>query len=77
MENQGRFIIANGVFVQFLGGAKDVVIPSGVVRIGPGAFHGYDVETVTIPEGVIEIGNNCFNDCKNLNSFLFPYYTAN
>lgn len=72
MENQGRFIIANGVFVQFLGGAKDVVIPSGVVRIGPGAFHGYDVETVTIPEGVIEIGNNCFNDCKNLKRVTIP-----
>ena len=72
MSTQDNFIINNGKLIQFLGGTKEVVIPDGVVEIGAGAFHGYDIESVCIPDGVIEIGNNCFNNCKHLKTVIIP-----
>ena len=62
----------NKSVVQFSGNEKNVVIPAGVTRIGPGAFWGYGVETVYIPDGVAEIGDNCFNGCKQLREVRIP-----
>lgn len=71
-EKSGNFIIVNDTVIQFLGGTKEAVIPAGVVRIGSGAFHGYNVESVYIPDGVTTIGDNCFNDCKQLKWVRIP-----
>lgn len=71
-KSNARFIIVNDTFIQFLGGDKHVIIPDGVVKLGAGAFHGYNVETIYIPDGVVEIGNNCFNNCKSLKRVRVP-----
>lgn len=72
MGGQGRFIINNGILIQFLGGTDDVVIPDGVIEIGAGAFRSYNVKSVHIPDGVVAIGDNCFTNCKYLKKIRIP-----
>lgn len=40
-------------------------IPTGVTKIGKGAFSGRDIETLTIPTSVCSIGTFAFNLCNN------------
>lgn len=47
-------------------GLTDVTIPSGVTRIGYGAFFSTGLKTVEIPETVTGMGWNAFNGCKYL-----------
>ena len=49
-----------------------VVVPDSVEAIGPGAFEGSDVMTVTLPEGLLKIGDRAFANCIDLDSINFP-----
>ncbi len=49
-----------------------VVIPEGVVAIGPRAFDASYVQEVIIPDTVKEIGNEAFLRCNNLETVVFP-----
>ncbi len=51
----------------------DLVIPSGVSRIGSYAFYYMkSIKSVTIPEGVTYIGQYAFSACDSLQSVLLP-----
>lgn len=57
--------------------ASSVEIPSSiegvpVTVIGPSAFQGCSLTSVTIPDSVTEIGNYAFNMCTSLTSVTFP-----
>ena len=59
--------IENGVLIKYKGKAKEVVIPSSVTSIGPGAF--YDCSSLTsisIPDSVTSIGDSAFYGCSSL-----------
>ena len=47
-------------------GCKNTVIPNSVTAIGPIAFEGSGVTSMTIPNSVTSIGDYAFNDCHAL-----------
>ena len=68
-----RALIMNNVLLAFAPyGAKQLVIPSGVTRVGEMAcVNCKELESVIIPEGVQQIGMHAFNGC-NLSSLRLP-----
>lgn len=62
----GGFEISGGILKSYTGEDRNVVIPSGVSEIGPEAFRGSAIETVTIPGNVRRVGSRAFYDCGNL-----------
>ena len=62
----------NLVVTDFIKEQQRVIIPEGVVAIGPRAFDASYVQEVIIPDTVKEIGNEAFLRCKNLESVVFP-----
>lgn len=69
---QGAYTVPNTVTnigddaFNLCSGLTDVTIPSGVTRIGYGAFFSTSLKTVEIPETVTGMGWNAFNGCKYL-----------
>ena len=69
---QGAYTVPNTVTnigddaFNLCSGLTDVTIPSGVTRIGYGAFFSTSLKTVDIPETVTGMGWNAFNGCKYL-----------
>jgi len=52
---------------------KEIVVESGVTRIGGAAFRGCaNLTQVTLPEGLTEIGTSAFADCVSLTAITFP-----
>ena len=50
---------------------RQVVIPSGVEKIGNYWFEGADIEKITIPASVREIGADAFHGCEKLREIIF------
>ena len=50
----------------------NVAIPTGVTRIGDGAFNDCDMSAVTIPDSVKTIGYGAFCSCDNLTEIKIP-----
>ena len=57
---ENGFVIKDGVLVQYLGDATDVVIPSGVTSIEGGAFKQRNFESITVPGTVKCIKSGTF-----------------
>ncbi len=67
------FEISNGVLKKYRGPSGDVIIPSGVTKIGYIAFIDCAyITSVTVPEGVLEIGSRAFKRCSALKSVKLP-----
>lgn len=54
------FIIKNGILKKYMGVARKVVIPKGVIAIGEEAFAEQMLTEVIIPQGVTSIGSYTF-----------------
>lgn len=64
-----EFEIEKNVLIGYLGNSKDVVIPSGVIRIDSEVFHNNEIiKSVIIPKSVEEIGYAAFREMDNLES---------
>ena len=50
---------------------SNVVIESGVTRIGENAFKNCSVQKITIPNSVKTIGNSAFSDCSSLETVCY------
>lgn len=73
MANNGDFIIANGVLVEYLGLGGDVAVPDGVRKIGACVFRDLKTLTsVTLPHSVTAIGKMAFKGCDSLVSVTVP-----
>ena len=67
------FDIENDVLVKYHGADESVVVPNGVVSIGPNAFEGAkSIQEVSLPEGLTNIGEMAFSDLENLRRVEFP-----
>ena len=66
------FAIQNGELTTYCGKGGDVVVPSGVKKIGYRAFYNQkNLRTVVLPEGVTEIGQSAFEN-SSLNRITLP-----
>lgn len=77
MSQPSDFIIENGVLLEYVGTDFDVVIPDGVVRIGPYAFSEkavttkHHIRSVKMPDSVEYIDNGAFVECHSLSEVEF------
>lgn len=63
----GSFLTSNN------SGLEKVVLPSGLKKLGDGAFAGCtQLTTIELPEGLEMIGKGAFNRCANLISITIP-----
>ena len=60
------------IIYKYYGNEKDVVIPSEYTRIGPKAFSGSSLESVTIPESIEYIDDGAFKSCRKLKTVNIP-----
>ena len=74
MSNTNDFIIENGVLKEYLGKDKKVIVPDGVVALSPKVFawSNENIKEVVIPVGITEIPEECFFDCKFIESIHLP-----
>ena len=74
MNNINDFVIVNGVLKQYKDKDEKVVIPESVVALRPQTFARSDinVKEVIIPDGVTEIPDECFYDCKFIETIKLP-----
>lgn len=62
-----KFVIIGGVLKSYSGNETDIVIPEGVMSIGPNAFNGnLLIKNVKFPSSLTSIDNNAFENCVNL-----------
>ncbi len=78
--NYDDFDIVDGVILEYLGTASEVIVPSiaadgsEITRIDERAFYGNtDINAVYICEGITEIGSQCFEGCVSLSEVSLPY----
>lgn len=72
-DGKDFLVVGDGILAGYKGLLKDIVIPDGVKKIGPGVFEGLSrIESVTLPESVTEIGEDAFNGCTNLSNIQLP-----
>ncbi len=72
--NMPKFTVKDGVLTggDFTG-AKTIVIPDGVKKIGDSVFeYNKDIESVYFPDTVTEIGESAFNECTGLSRIDLP-----
>ena len=69
-----RCLIVDNVFLGFApAGISEYTIPTGVTKIGYGAFKRFEnLKSITIPEGVTLINNDAFYKCNGLESITIP-----
>jgi hypothetical protein len=68
-----KFVIENGVLLNYHGPGGDVIIPQGVTAIADGAFRSsHRLTTVEIPDTVTAIGEGAFAGCVNLTAVNIP-----
>ena len=67
------FEIADGYLKKYTGNQAEVIVPEGVVRIGPKAFENCkDIENIVLQPGVKEIEVYAFSGCKGLKHITIP-----
>lgn len=62
--------------IGYVGGSKNLVVPTDVTAIYPEAFSETDIESVELPEGLTEIGEQAFYYCESLESINIPSTVA-
>lgn len=73
LERDGVFEIVEGILKKYNGKDTDVIVPDGVIGIGPMAFFAsYTVENVYLPEGIRFIDRVAFYNCQRLRCINLP-----
>lgn len=66
-----HFKIIGGVLKVYVGNESNVIIPEGVISIGPAAFKdNLIIQSITFSNSVVSIENNAFEGCKNLKKLI-------
>lgn len=72
MMNQEKFIIKDGVLLEYSGNSKHVVVPEGVTHLGTNVFNTCYFTSVTLPQSLKAIGTHAFSYCYNLKEITIP-----
>ena len=75
VDNDGyiTFTVEETVYlIGYVGGSKNLVVPTGVTAIYSVAFYETNIESVVLPEGLTEIGEQAFYYCERLASINIP-----
>ena len=75
MSNSNDFVITNGgKLKKYKGNEETVVVPEGVVEIGPVAFSSISggPKSISLPDGLKKISYNAFIYCQNLINVNIP-----
>lgn len=64
--------IGAGIFGDYKGSIKNLVLPSSLSTVPSNAFKGSTLTSVTLPEGLTEIGHDAFANCNALKSITLP-----
>jgi len=79
-DESGYVIFTDGnerVLVNYVGEAKELIIPDGVTKITIGAFYGNrDITSAVIPDSVRAIGFKAFFYCNALEKIIIPSSVA-
>ena len=81
-NDDGDFVIDNGILIGYEGPGGDVVVPDGVTAIGdhvfcnggygcPHVLRSMNITSVTLPNGVVRVGHRAFGGCP-LNRIVLP-----
>ena len=65
---KGIIEISEGTFYQ--AGIETVAWEEGTEKVGPGAFTGTNLRTVTLPKSIKEIADRAFSNCANLETVV-------
>ncbi len=66
-QSNNEFYVVGGVLKSYSGNQSNVIIPNGIVSIGPNAFkNNILINSVTFPSSLTTIENNAFENCINL-----------
>lgn len=83
LEGESGFsVIDNGAFENCTS-LTEMEFPSGLTRIGAGAFQNAELGTITLGTGITDIGDDAFSGCQNLlircykDSFVHQYAQKN
>ena len=71
-KNGVLFDVKKGILVAFLSYGRHYIIPQGITTIGPMAFCGSQLDSLTIPPSVTTIGYEAFSYCYGLTSIAIP-----
>ena len=66
----GVEVIANGLFINKVS-IKTVKFPFSIAEIGPEAFLGTGLTTVTFPPNLVQMGYRAFANCRSLTTAIF------
>ena len=73
METESRFLIKNGVLMQYLGHEEEATIPDTCTSIGVRAFKDQaQLRWVVVPKSVKDIGESAFEGCPRLTGITLP-----
>ena len=73
VKQQGEYIIANSIFLKYIGDSPEVIIPDNVTSIGDKAFYERkQLVDVKISENITNVGENAFAHCTGLTNVNIP-----
>lgn len=71
-ENAFVFANGHGLFINYKGSIKNLVLPSSLSTVPYAAFAGSTLTSVTLPKELKEIDDGAFMNCKDLKSITLP-----
>ena len=77
LANKNDTYLALGkVLLSYYGTEEEIVVPSGIERIGAHAFNSATAKNIELPETISSIGRQAFMNCPNLDYVLFKSSNA-
>ena len=71
-DTEEVFLIKDNVLLAYLGDEAEVVLPTGVTKIGNSAFqNNKTIQKITCSDEITSIGDYAFKGCKSLTEFRF------
>lgn len=71
-NNQGDFVILDGVLLDYQGGAQEIVVPDAIREIAPKGLTNVNAQKIVLPKQLVKIWEYGVSGCKNLKEINIP-----